>query len=201
MDDNKLNSNWNWSMYYKAIGDIAPRETLTKALKLFSGFRGYAIDLGCGSGADTLELLRYGWEVLAVDKTQEGLTITENKTDPDFTGRLKTLLAKFEDIVLPKSDFINASLSLPFCQPEYFNRLWDQIVNSLRKDGRFAGNLFGDKDEWAKYCDMTFQTKTQIEYMFNNFEIEFFNEFIGEGMVAGGIPKHWHYYQIVAKKK
>ncbi len=201
MKDKNLTSQWNWDIYYKSIDNPAPRETLVKALNFFGDYTGFAIDLGCGNGMDTIELLKRGWEVLAIDKSQEGLSIIENNTNLLYKSKLTTKQASFEGVNLPEADFINASLSLPFCQPEYFGRIWEQINVSLGIKGRFAGNLFGEHDEWTKYSNMTFHTKEQVHNLFKEFEIEFFYEYNGDGKVTGGASKHWHYYQVVAKKK
>nr|WP_312508672.1 class I SAM-dependent methyltransferase [Pseudomonas luteola] len=39
----------------------------------WSGPTGVALDLGCGTGRDTLELLARGWDVIAVDAQAEAL--------------------------------------------------------------------------------------------------------------------------------
>ena len=63
-----------WSRYYAAAGQD-PRETLLAALERFDaeGRAGLAVDLGCGTGRDTFELLRRGWRVLAIDAQSEAL--------------------------------------------------------------------------------------------------------------------------------
>ncbi|MEJ1932020.1 class I SAM-dependent methyltransferase [Nostoc sp. NIES-2111] len=33
----------------------------------------FAVDLGCGDGRDTVELLRRGWRVLGIDGAQEAI--------------------------------------------------------------------------------------------------------------------------------
>ena len=64
-------------------------------------------------------------------------------------GRLVTRLARFEDATWPACDLVNASFSLPFGAPYRFEEVWRRIVDSLRPGGRFCGQLFGDRDEWA----------------------------------------------------
>ena len=66
----------SWGPFYDAAGDL-PRETLLFALERFEGEADsseqelLAIDLGCGAGRDTAELLRRGWRVLAIDAEDE----------------------------------------------------------------------------------------------------------------------------------
>ncbi len=60
-----------WARYYDATGD-EPRETLLDALERFTA-PGVAVDLGCGTGRDTVELLRRGWKVVAVDSEEEAI--------------------------------------------------------------------------------------------------------------------------------
>ena len=38
-----------------------------------------------------------------------------------------------------KAHLINASFSIPFCRPESFNRLWENIVEAININGRFSG--------------------------------------------------------------
>ena len=63
-----------WTRYYDATRD-EPRETLLLALEKFDAesSTGLAVDLGCGTGRDTAELLRRGWSVLAIDSGEEGI--------------------------------------------------------------------------------------------------------------------------------
>ena len=59
-----------WPAYYDAVADQPPHSTLVDAATRFQseGSRERsAVDLGCGSGRDTLELLRRGWRVLSID--------------------------------------------------------------------------------------------------------------------------------------
>jgi trans-aconitate methyltransferase len=65
----------NWETYYQAVEGRPPHETLLKALSIFDAEPlldrpRFAVDLGCGDGRDTVELLRRGWRVLAIDKEQ-----------------------------------------------------------------------------------------------------------------------------------
>jgi SAM-dependent methyltransferase len=155
----------DWNAYYQAVAGRPPRETLLKALAQFDAERStkippFAVDLGCGDGRDTVELLRRGWRVLAIDG--EVGAIARLKSRPDINSDLlETLVMRFENLVLPTEvDLINASFSLPFCLPGHFPSLWAKIVEALRIGGRFSGQLFGEQDSWATYPNMSHHTRT-----------------------------------------
>jgi tellurite methyltransferase len=194
-----------WLKPYKATASHAPSDTLTKALALFesetqSKRRRYAVDLGCGGGRDTLELLRRGWRVLAVDSEPEIIQWVRSTVPPKHRAQLQARVALFDELRLPKCDLINASYSLPFCPPDQFDSLWRKIVSSLCPRGRFAGHLFGIRDDWSKDIDKTFHTIKQINNLLGEFEVEDFLEVEREGTTASGRRKHWHVFSIVARK-
>ncbi|KAF3888192.1 MULTISPECIES: class I SAM-dependent methyltransferase [Nostocales] len=201
-----------WSAYYDAVVGRSPRDTLLTALANFEleSFENstthtrasqFAVDLGCGEGRDTVELLRRGWRVLAVDGQAEAITRLLNR--PDINHQLlETLISRFEYVTLPESvDMVNASFSLPFCSPEHFPQLWDKITSSLRSRGRFCGQLFGDRDSWAVFPTISYHTRLQVEALLQPFEIEILDEEEHPGKTALGEDKYWHLFQIVARKK
>jgi tellurite methyltransferase len=185
-----------WARYYDASGDD-PRETLLDALERFTA-PGVAVDLGCGTGRDTVELLRSGWHVVAIDSEAEAIRRLRATTGDD--ERLATQVAEYEDAALPECDLVNASFSLPFCRPEIFGVVWDRIVDALLPGGRFCGQLFGDRDEWSTELDLTFHTRAQAEALFTGFELERFDEVEEDSQTALGQPKHWHVFHVVARK-
>ena len=196
----------NWVDYYKAIDNRPPRDTLVKALSEFDREKRkvnglYANDLGCGPGNETAELLRRGFKVFATDKEKESIKIIRSKFRKFVqNGNLNTKAVSFEDIKMPEADLINASYSLPFCQPDHFENLWNKIYRSLKLNGRFSGNFFGEKDTWVVNKDMTFLTKHNTELLFKNFTIESFEIRDEDGETALGRKKHWHVFSIVARK-
>lgn len=185
-----------WTRYYDAVDD-APRETLLDAVERFAA-PGHAVDLGCGTGRDTFELLNRGWHVVAIDSEAEAIRRLRAATGDD--ARLATQVASFEDAALPLSDLANASWSLPFCRPEIFGVVWDRIVDALPSGGRFSGQLFGDRDEWSIETDMTFHTRAQAEALFTGFDRERFDEVEEDGQTVLKNPKHWHVFHVVARK-
>jgi tellurite methyltransferase len=194
-----------WLEHYKATAGRCPSDPLTKALALFesemrSKRRRFGIDLGCGGGRDTFELLRRGWRVLAVDSEPEIIQWINSTVSPKYQAQLQTRVAFFEQLKLPKCDLINASYSLPFCPPSQFDSLWRRIVVSLSTEGRFAGHLLGIRDAWSKDTDKTFHTIQQTANLLHAFEVEYFNEDEREGPTASGRRKHWHVFSIVARK-
>jgi tellurite methyltransferase len=195
-----------WPLYYQAVAGRVPRPTLLAALDIFDtqpvlNSRRFAVDLGCGEGRDTVELLRRGWQVLAIDGNAAAFEQMKQRSDLENWELLETKIAKFEEANWAEADLINASFSLPFCPPEHFPNLWEKIVGSLRSGGRFSGQLFGDRDDWANIPTNSHFTQAQVEKLLEPFEIEMFQIEEADGKTALQEPKHWHIFHIVARKK
>lgn len=63
------------------------------------------------------------------------------------------------------------------------------------------GNFFGEKDSWNNIKkEMVFLTKKEVLDLFKDFEILEFKEIEKDGKTALGILKHWHIFEIIAKK-
>ncbi len=204
-EDTPRESGNTWESYYDWLKGREPRPFFVDALARFgAGSSGtvqlHAIDLGCGDGTETLALLRAGWSVLAVDSEPASIAQIRSRVPAPVQPRLETMTASFEDLPLPKANFVYAGYSLPFCRPAYFDRLWANIAACLEPGGRFAGQLFGIRDSWANEPEMTFHSAGQVASLLaDGFEIEILDEMEKDGEAFSG-PKHWHVFNIVARK-
>lgn len=192
----------DWDGYFKAVHGKPPRDTLLKALELFGvdhAGPGVAVDLACGEGRDTLELLSRGWTVHAIEMSPTGLEMLDRRVRPEDRARLRMQLAPFATASWPSCDLLNCSYALPFCPPGEFAGLWQRIVSSIRPGGRFAGQLFGDRDTWSRSALTIGHTRAQVEELLKPFDIEQLNEEEKDDTTSMGELKHWHVYHIVAR--
>lgn len=197
--DKILTKKANTEKFYDNTQNMEPTYTVKKFLKL-NIEPGNAIELGCGAGRDTVRLIKKGWNVLAIDKEDvESRIIT--RLSKEEQKKFKFSNQKFESIKLEKNNLVVANFSLPYCNKNNFKELWDKIDESILKDGYFAGNFFGENDEWKnKKEGMTFLTKEQVMELFKDYEIIDFKEVEKDGTTALGKEKHWHIFNIIAKK-
>ena len=195
----------SWEGYYEWIKGRKPRRFFVEALARFGAGPGeagprHAIDLGCGDGTETFALLKAGWAVLAIDREPKAIELLRSRVPARLQPRLETIASSFEDVRLPATRFVYAGLSLPFCKPAYFDRLWGNIAACIGPGGRFAGQLFGMRDSWANNPEMTFHSAEQAASLFaQRFEIEVLDEQEQDGQSYSG-PKHWHMFNIIARK-
>ncbi|MBC7771427.1 MAG: class I SAM-dependent methyltransferase [Pyrinomonadaceae bacterium] len=197
----------DWDGYFKAVLGKPPRDTLLKALEHFDAdppstphTTRLAVDLACGEGRDTLELLNRGWRVHAIDMTRSGLDMLNQRVKPEQKHLLQTQLATFAASRWDACDFLNCSYALPFCPPADFDELWQRIVMSIKPGGRFAGQLFGERDTWSRSSHTLGHTRTQVEQLLSVFHVEMLNEEEKDDKTSMGDFKHWHVFHIVAKK-
>ena len=196
----------DWVAYYQAVAGRPPRKTLLLALngfeaEMMAGALRFAVDLGCGDGRDTVELLRRGWRVLGIDGEQKAIARLRSRPDIDAT-LLETQVMRFEALQLPPAvDLINASFCLPFCPPEEFPNLWAKIVAALRTGGYFCGHLFGERDSWANDPGIAHYTRNLVVELLQPFAVELLEEEEHPGKTALGEDRDWHIFHLVARKR
>ncbi len=205
MSDDK--SAADWRAYYEATAGRPPRPTLLWTLERCEPCcaRRWAIDLGCGDGRDTIELLRRGWSVLAIDAEKLALERLGRRPDLPEAAQLTTLCGKFEELDWPlrdwpEVDLINASFALPLCPPQLFPGLWAKITVSLASGGYFAGQLYGERDDWAGNPMMTILDEAGARRLLATYVIERFEVEESDAVTPRGKKKHWHIFHIVARK-
>ena len=78
----------------------------------------------------------------------------------------------------------------------------NKINDFLLKGGYFVGNFFGKKDSWVKQNKyLIFLSENEVKDLFTDFELIQFNEIEKDAKIASGEEKHWHIYDIIARKK
>jgi tellurite methyltransferase len=186
-----------WSDYYEANDDRAPRAMLLDVLATFPA-PGDAVDLGCGSGIDTAAMLERGWRVFASDAEEEAIGRLRSRVPPEHLDRLRTVVARMEDVALPPADLVWAGFSLFFCDPQRFADVWAGIAGSIRPGGRFAGQLLGERDTWAPEEGISSFARVEAQRIFDGWTIERFEEEENDGEACSG-PKHWHVFHVIAR--
>jgi len=194
----------DWPAYYRYTAKRPPRELLTRFFQQLE-WEGTtkkgrkAVELGCGAGTDSLELVRRGWRVLATDQQPEAVEFLSRRVPPRLRGSITLLSAPMEEIPLPRADLIYASFSLPFCPRRAFPRVWENIRRALLPGGHFVGQLFGNRDEWMGERPLNFHTLRQVRTLTAGYKVDLLRESEEEGMSFSG-RKHWHLFDLILEK-
>jgi SAM-dependent methyltransferase len=194
----------DWAAYYEKTGDRPPRETLLFALDRFDADPAaeprLAVDLGCGSGRDTIEILRRGWNVLAIDGEPAAIEKLIGRDDLPAGVALTGQVARFADANWPPCDLINSSFALPLMPPDEFAVVWPRIIGSLKPGGRIACQLFGPRDSWVDREGMSFHDRAAVDGLLADLDVEMCREEEDDSTTVRGEDKHWHIFHIVARK-
>jgi trans-aconitate methyltransferase len=187
----------HWSAYNAQQRCRAVRQLCREVLELAGPAAGRnAVDLGCGAGRETRALLEAGWRVHAID-AEPSVTAALADVDDD---RLTIEVTRFAELqALPDADLVHAGYSLPYQSPEQFGRLWTLIRSCLRPGGWFAGNLFGERDSWAGAEGMTFLSGSSARELFDGLDVLYWTELDEDGQAYSG-PKHWHVFDVIARR-
>jgi tellurite methyltransferase len=195
-----------WARYYAVTVDRPAWATVRSAIQRFRTDEGgapqdrLAVDLGCGAGRDTRELLGAGWRVLAVDREPAAIAALEAATSAEWRPRLETRVADMANVLVPQCDLVNASLSLPFMASDEFWATWARIREALPVGGRVSAMLFGDRDSSADEPGMTCPSPEAIRESLSDFEIEDWVDREEDTETALGEPHHFHRVELVARR-
>ncbi len=204
-DSNNNAGDTHWPDYYEITAERPSWTTTQQAAESFGdhptdGPR-LAVDLGCGAGRDTRELLRRGWRVIATDMTPEGIETLRRLTPTEDQARLQTHVSDLAVFQIPACDLVNANLILPFLPADDYAAVWSRIRGALPVGGRFSGMLFGDRDQSADEPGMTCPSPDVIRDYLDGFAIEHWNEKEEDGPTALGDPHHFHLIEVVAVRR
>lgn len=191
------NNKQNWSDYFKNTIDKSPSALLVEAVDYVT-YKNKAIDIGGGALNDARYLLAKGFETTVIDQDKEVGKIAETIS----SDKLYCHIVSFTDYDFPanKFDLASAMYALPFSGDKDFEKVLMNIKQSLVQDGIFVGNFFGTNDAWSGRPNLVFHTKEQVEDLFSDFEIISFQEKEYDGKTADGEPKHWHVFNVIARK-
>jgi SAM-dependent methyltransferase len=192
-----------YGAYYDKAGLRPPRPTLLQALDAFAAegvASGHAVDLGCGVGRDTLELLRRGWTVTAVDQESHALTRLVAEASARGLPAPETVRARFEEASLPPGRLVNSSFALFFCVAEAFPDLWDRIRAALPPGGRFAGQLLGPNDSWAARPGVTLHSREALDGLLAGYAVERLEREETDSVTPRGEAKRWDIWHLVLRR-
>lgn len=155
-----------------------------------------AIDLGCGAGNDTVELINKGFHVTAIDNEMGVKEILERRVSD--SEKLNVIINDFSKIKLPKADLIDANMSIFFVK-DNFNMFIENMLKSINKKGFFIGNFLGKEDDWAN--SKTAVEKEELLSFFEDFKMFYFSQEKYYRDTALGKNKFWHVYTVMAQLK
>ncbi|MDX6295015.1 MAG: hypothetical protein QOH50_4090 [Kribbellaceae bacterium] len=186
----------DWSRYVQLTAGAAPRQLYQDVVALFPA-PGRAVDLGCGAGNESLDLLRRGWQVLAVDSSEAAIGTLLARAGE--LADLSTQAAELWTAELHSSDLVYAGFSLFFAPPNKYAGAWARVSAAIAPGGRFAGHFLGPRDSWAPFSKVTAHTEDEVRGLLQDLEIEHFAEVEEDGKAMNG-PKHWHLYEVIAQR-
>jgi len=197
----------NWIPFYERVQNGGPDAWLPKVLDLIAlenraKLPLYAVDLGCGEGRDTRELLKRGWRVLAVDSEPEAIARLRKHPDTaQHLASLSTLGASMSEADLTGASLIYAFLTLPYVPGNEFPALWTAIGNAIKDGSYFAGNLFGDRHQYAAFPYVTVYSEEAVRELFKPFDVLRFDVLESKGQDASGATVNNHEFRFIIRAK
>ena len=184
----------DWTNYQESTYNNKVNNLLVEFLNNYKVNK--SIDLGCGSGNESVYMVHHGIHVLSIDR-QLNKDYILNRLTEEEKNNVSFLESSFEDVILPKTQLITACFSIPFCNPDNFIELWNKIYDSLEDNGYFVGQLFGDRDGFNKIPSVNTFTIDEVKQLLKKYtiikleEVEYVREIDN---------KKWHFFDIIVKK-
>ena len=139
--------------------------------------------------------------MLAVDSQPAAIEALLGATPEHDRERLQVLVADLASFEIPACDLVNASVSLQFLDADDYARTFERIAAALAPGGRFAGLLYGDRDEAASEPAVTCPSPDAIRAWLRDFQVESWTEREEDGKMALGDPHHIHLIEVVARRR
>ena len=160
---------------------------------------GVALDIGAGTGRDTLHLLKNKFKVVALDPAPRAVADLKKRFAKKFGPQFEAVESTLENYEPSKNlDMANMIWTTRFLNPNQFSQSFNKVTGSLKVGGRFVVDFCGER--WGhrdKKRQGLFFTYSQVITLFSeNYQIEHFNEKLKTHQ--GGFTEHL--YEVVARK-
>ncbi len=156
MKNNTLNFYNNNSKSYIETTLLVDMRHLYKDFLKYIPKGGYILDLGCGSGRDSLEFIKKGYNVTAVDGSKE-LAVAASK----IIGQ-QVICSKFEDLKLNKTFHgIWACASLLHVNKNYIVDVIKNVSSNLKPNGVFYMSFKYGENEYIDEKERYFNCYTE----------------------------------------
>jgi hypothetical protein len=191
-----------WAAFYQHTMGREPRPPFVRGMRIIhdAGVTpGQAVEVGFGDGEETLALLATGWRVLAIDSSPDAAEVLRPRVRAELVDRLEIRSTPAEDTELPAFDLLYAGYSLPFLGADGLARFWTHALDRAKAGAYLVVNLFGTNDTWAGRPEMLFHERAQVERLVDELDVVILDEKEEDGMSFLG-PKHWHTFDIVARR-
>jgi tellurite methyltransferase len=197
-----------------------PRAQLVRAIEHHRRFRPSspaaactALDVGCGPGREVCELLRAGFDVLAIDAYERMVEETESVAR-GLAGRLGRRLEVRQGLVehgpwsgtATPFELIHAGFVLPFVPDESFPQTLSGLASVLASGGILVAQLFGPDDSFIRESpvgSMNCHRAAEIPRLLKllgGLEILEYEEVNRAGFIGRGKPKWWHVHHLIARR-
>ncbi len=181
-------------MYFETTVNLSMKEALDRFLELVPE-GGAVLDLGCGSGRDSLEMLERGYDVTALDGSEEMCALAEIHTG------LEVLNMKFEEL-----DFDEVFEGIWACASlvHVSSKKMPEILRKIRKALEMNGILYfsvkkGDFEGYRNERYFTDYEKSDIKELFAKVEgFEIIDIWKSEDVRSDRKDKLW--LNVLAKK-
>ena len=127
----------NIEKYYDNTQSDKPRNNVQYFINEIQNKPGKAIELGCGAGNDTTYLIKNNWNVIAIDREDVEERIAKRLSIEEIR-KFTFQKQDFETLRLEENNLIVANYSLPFCEKDKFEKLWNEIKRSILPDRIFC---------------------------------------------------------------
>ena len=125
------------------------------------------LDLGCGTGANSIPLLKYGVNVIAIDNMECLLDVYKSRTknkEKEFVSLQCADLASLEKYSTNNTVDVALAIDvLPYLPISFWKSTMEKIVSSLKPGGYFFGTLFMKK-AWFNHPVVAFHERCGAQY-------------------------------------
>lgn len=196
-----MTQNRKWAAYSKKTAIYTARKITLAAIEKFSrrAFVGTAIDIGCGSGNDSAELLSRGWQVYAIDSAASVIDGVNKRLGSN--RKFKARQGDIRLLRLPKADLIIGNYLIPFIPPHEVAKVWQKIITALKPGGRFVGQFLAPQDTWVTTSrNVSSVSRAELRQLCKSVKVEHLVEHKKRERTASGKLKKWHYFEVMLRK-